>query len=34
VLLDEELGCPNKDLKWARHVEDLSVWGRKEDYGF
>jgi hypothetical protein len=23
VLLDEELGCPNKDSKWARYVEDI-----------
>jgi hypothetical protein len=34
VLPDEELRCPNKDLKWSGYVKDLGVWGRKEDDGF
>jgi len=31
--LDEELRCPDKDLKWASHVEDLTVGRRKKDNG-
>ena len=34
VLLDEELRCPDKDLKWARHIEDLTARRRKKDNGF
>ena len=33
-LLDEELRCPDKDLKWASHGEDLTAWRRKKDNGF
>jgi len=31
--LDEELRCTDKDLKWARHIEDLTAWRRKKNDG-
>jgi len=34
VFPDVDLRCPNKDLKWARHVDDLSAWSRNKDDWF